>query len=143
MAEAFPRDMQSVGKQAVDALGTEPPKWRGKRRWNSLRQMRAYFATDGFGAGIPYRRTHDLARRWRYSATADERGGQLVVSNPSRKATFVQGPRAQLMHLDSGWPQLVPTAKPLQAPAQKRALARWSMLTSGTGAGIIHITGGP
>lgn len=29
-------------------------------QWDSERQKRAYFATNGFGAGIPYRRTHAM-----------------------------------------------------------------------------------
>lgn len=28
--------------------------------WDSERQKRAFFATNGFGAGIPYRRTHAM-----------------------------------------------------------------------------------
>jgi hypothetical protein len=28
--------------------------------WDSPKQMRAYYATNGFGAGIPYRRTHAM-----------------------------------------------------------------------------------
>ncbi|MFH0938248.1 MAG: hypothetical protein V1899_03070 [Planctomycetota bacterium] len=32
--------------------------------WDSERQRRAYFASDGFGAGIPYRRTGAYEKGW-------------------------------------------------------------------------------
>ena len=33
-------------------------------QWDSERQRRAYFATNGFGGGIPYRRTGAYERSW-------------------------------------------------------------------------------
>jgi hypothetical protein len=48
-------------KQTVDniqaKMGEEPGPVQRPIRWDSPKQQRAYFATDGFGAGIPYRRT--------------------------------------------------------------------------------------
>lgn len=32
--------------------------------WDSLKQKRAFFATDGFGGGIPYKRTGKIVAGW-------------------------------------------------------------------------------
>ena len=34
-------------------------------QWDSEKQRRAFFATDGFGAGIPYRRTDAYVNGWK------------------------------------------------------------------------------
>src|SRR5689334_9970305 len=43
-------------------------------QWTSDRQRKAYFATNGFGRGVPYSRTHDLVNAWKL----------LVVYQPNR-----------------------------------------------------------
>lgn len=76
------------------------------RPWKSERQRRAYFATNGFGGGIPYRRTGELEKAWKITLKTQSDTGVLAVENASKAAEFVQGDRAQPMHLDSGWPQV-------------------------------------
>lgn len=34
-------------------------------KWDSPKQRRAFFATDGFGGGIPHKRTGDYQRAWK------------------------------------------------------------------------------
>jgi hypothetical protein len=55
--------------------------------WDSIRQRRAFFASNGFGGGIPHRRTGDYQRGFRIRRIA--RGYELL--NPSRAAPFVGG----------------------------------------------------
>lgn len=43
-----------------DRISEEGKPIRYPVQWDSERQRRAYFATNGFGAGIPYRRTHKM-----------------------------------------------------------------------------------
>jgi hypothetical protein len=60
-----------------------PPPPR-RVRWDSERQKRAYFATDGFGGGIPYRRTGTYGRSWiirRNPRSARVMAGYSLIGN--------------------------------------------------------------
>ena len=53
--------------------------------WDSVRQRKAYFATDGFGRGIPTRRTGRYEKGWNivkqangYSLVNDTEGAQYI-----------------------------------------------------------------
>lgn len=104
----LPRVTRPIDKRMLAELQREPPVWTGKRRWNSKRQMRAYFATDGFGHGIPYHRTGGMVRQWKVVTIFERDGGSITAANDSPYVDFVQGNRTQMMHLDSGWPQAAP-----------------------------------
>lgn len=130
MQTAFKRNSARLRKALRDELAAEPPRFRGKRRWTSARQRAAYFASNGFGAGIPYTRSHRLAKAWRVEVEGNEQSAALVASNPSPAATFVQGPRAQRMHIDSGWNQLEPTTAKYQERFRVVLRETWSTLTN-------------
>jgi hypothetical protein len=80
--EDFARDVPRVGAAQVYEVFTfarkklkepgQPISYPVK--WDSERQRRAYFATDGFGHGIPYKRTGGYQRAW------------VIVKNPSQLA---------------------------------------------------------
>jgi hypothetical protein len=79
----------------------------GKLDWESDRQRRAYFASNGFGRGIPYQRRtapNRLVDRWRvivvYEANAIT---SIIVDNPSPIEQFVTGLRQQRFHAITGW----------------------------------------
>lgn len=74
-------------------------------RWKSQRQKRAYFASKGFGKGIPSRRTYAVLRGWKvtYRRTGDV--GMVSLINTEPHMRFVQGDDAQPFHLDTGWVQ--------------------------------------
>ncbi len=55
--------------------------------WDSEKQRKAFFATDGFGRGIPYNRTGAYERGWTYSAISN--GHQ--VANIGHNAMFLSG----------------------------------------------------
>lgn len=61
-------------------------------KWDSERQRRAYFATDGFGHGIPYRRAGKLSDSWKIVSTVatKNRVGYTIGSNLGY-AKYVQG----------------------------------------------------
>jgi hypothetical protein len=56
-------------------------------QWDSEKQRRAYFATGGFGNGIPYERTGATEQAWENTAIANG----YLVSNVGHKAVFVYG----------------------------------------------------
>ncbi len=97
----FARDVPRIAKSTIyDAYRDALAKLRkpGKRvsypvRWDSKRQQRAYFATGGFGHGIPYRRTGRYGDSWKLKANEGESGqrvGYTLISRLSY-ARFVGG----------------------------------------------------
>jgi hypothetical protein len=126
MRTAFSRNVKRLAARYLKPLKKEPPKWRGKRRWKSEKQRRAYFATDGFGSGIPYTRTHELANAWRVEfESGDPYSGVVTFVNDSPAARFVQGDDAQPMHLDSGWPQLADSVSQARPELENVAIETW------------------
>lgn len=81
--------------------------------WTSDRQRRAFYATNGFGGGIPYQRTGTLRESWTLSLIEDGNGFRLVVENSAPQAKFVYGSLAQnrtdalrfqqRFHANTGW----------------------------------------
>ena len=56
-------------------------------RWDSVRQRKAFFATDGFGGGIPHRRTGRYQKGWTISKT----GNGYSLENTMPGAEYVGG----------------------------------------------------
>lgn len=98
-----PRGNRLVQQQLVDS--EPPPRKKGdKVRWTTEKQRRAFFATDGFGHGIPYRRTGNLARAWQFVVDVTDNGLTASVRNDAPAAPFVYGRWQQGFHADQGWP---------------------------------------
>ena len=106
MLERFPELAAEAGEETANQLTPEllarlqvqPPARTENSppiQWTSERQRRAYFATDGFGAGIPYKRTGGLAAAWRVITERTATGFRIVVENPKDAARFVYGSLAQ------------------------------------------------
>lgn len=110
-----------IGDAVINGLAFTPPRRRWPQdypiEWTSERQRRAYFATNGFGAGIPYSRTGRLQDGWRLTKNEFD----VVFENPSRIGKFVFGtfdiPEAdalramQRFHAITGWKPVYTTAQ--------------------------------
>ena len=117
--QAQPQLLKSTLEGAARAIRPEvmkavtlvpgPPKY--PLRWASEKQRRAFFATNGFGKGIPYKRTGQLIAAWQVKVSVrgvggGRGGGVITVENPAKAARYVYGPQQQPFHLDTGWPTL-------------------------------------
>ena len=71
-------------------------------QWESEKQRRAYFATDGFGGGIPYVRTGNLASGWEFTEQ-DSNYTTVSLENSVPNSPFVQGDNLQRGHAADGW----------------------------------------
>lgn len=120
--DAFDEINVEIGEEVVsaiepfllDELHYYPGEVKYPIQWTSERQRKAFFATDGFGAGIPYRRTGRLRDAWR--VVSDVQGGAFTmrVENDADSARFVVGSLAQNVsaaqrfqqrfHANTGWP---------------------------------------
>lgn len=97
-----------LANQALAALKREPGPPVYPIRWTSEKQRRAFFASRGFGRGIPARRGNPPAvlEGWQAIFVPTDDGGALVLINDVRHVDFVQGYRAQGFHEDTGYVQL-------------------------------------
>jgi hypothetical protein len=97
-----------AANRAIRALRTVPGPPIHPIRWTNERQRRAYFASKGFGRGVPSRRGSppEVTAGWRGEFIPTQDGGILALINESDHVDFVQGFRAQGFHLDTGWVQL-------------------------------------
>ena len=85
-----------------------PPSASGNPtlRWKSERQRRAFFASNGFGAGIPYERRAgpgDLLGAYDVTLDATDANGTITLTNSDPAAPFVVGEFQQPFHVDTGW----------------------------------------
>jgi hypothetical protein len=103
MQRAMKRRQSRLKKLTLAIVAVEPGTPHYPIRWASQRQRRAYFATDGFGHGIPYRRTGALTEAWDAQFVFDADGGSFVIENTSPIATYVIGDQQQPWHADTGW----------------------------------------
>lgn len=86
-----------------------PPPAKKPIQWTSEKQRRAFFATDGFGHGIPYRRRRPgIEAEWQVSLYVDSGGATVSIINPNPAAPFVYGRWKQQFHTNTGWPDARP-----------------------------------
>jgi len=81
-----------------------PPESNEPFLWSSEKQRRAYFATDGFGKGIPYRRTNEIANSGEF--VVEKKYSSLYISyqNAAPYFKWVQGQFSQIIgHITRGW----------------------------------------
>lgn len=74
--------------------------------WKSARQRRAFFATNGFGGGIPYQRTRTLQKSWVFAIDEYPGGAEVRIGNTAAYARFVIGADQQPFHRNTGWPHV-------------------------------------
>ncbi|MFA7386081.1 MAG: hypothetical protein WCZ87_00315 [Thiohalobacteraceae bacterium] len=107
------RDIVPYARHYVDkTLRVAPPRrqWPGDYplEWTSEKQRKAYWATNGFGAGIPYRRTNTLIHDWHVIADYQAGFTGVQVYNLNDAAQYVYGDdqalHKQWFHTVTGWP---------------------------------------
>lgn len=110
------RDLRPfISAEVQDRLQRAPGGVHYPIQWTSERQRLAFFASDGFGHGIPYNRTDQLIRAWH--VRGDYRGGFTGISvyNDAPHAQYVygdaQGVHQQQFHINTGWPRFVDQAQ--------------------------------
>lgn len=81
------QDIYEAMQRARERVKKYPPSPR-RVRWDSEKQKRAYFATNGFGGGIPYVRTGTYGRSWyirRNPRNARAMAGYSLISNAEQR----------------------------------------------------------
>lgn len=110
MERAYNRASSRLRSRLLEQLRQQPGAPQYPLRWMSERQRRAYFATNGFGHGIPYQRTGALAQGWHVEYGSLDNGGAITIWNDAPSEVYVEGYQQQPFHQDTGWlfaPQLI------------------------------------
>ena len=127
-AQTIAKDLSPVPgkvKYPIEWTRSAQPAGRAPNMYDGTysKQKAAFFATDGFGKGIPSKRSGKLGKSWRMESepinTAFETGIELVTTNKAKYAPFVLGAPPgikpmQQFHRNTGW-QAVETRFPLFA----------------------------
>lgn len=104
---ALPKEVDAELKYTANRIAKRMGK-AGKAvrypfKWASVRQRKAYFASDGFGGGIPFRRRGKYEKSWRIRKAT---GGYQVYSSYGR-ARFIAGlanGKGQSIGMKDRWP---------------------------------------
>lgn len=126
MNTAYKRQLRNSKRRfLVQLQNTEPGRPHYPIRWKTERQRRAFFATNGFGQGIPTRRTGNLINSYDLIISSDKDGGELILSNDNPAARFVIGDDQQPFHIDTGWEFIGITANRLQDELTEDLIDTW------------------
>lgn len=94
----------ALQKQADQTFGRDPGPVKKPIDWTSVKQRAAYFASNGFGAGIPYPRTDQLRTSWIVDISSHVQRDLITLRNPKRYAKYVYpGIDQQRFHAETGW----------------------------------------
>jgi len=115
--KAMKKELDAIAKAIQDPLSRDllaltPGPVRYPIEWTSEKQRRAYFATNGFGKGIPYKRKtgkRSLMGGWKVRKYVSRTGNLLTASNDAYVYPFVaEDPSRvnwwQRFHKNTGWP---------------------------------------
>lgn len=108
LRERWQQAMQQIegnrlAANSLKRLQTIPGPPNHPIKWTTKKQRKAYFASNGFGRGIPSTRTGQIVSEWQGSFEATDSGGVLVLSNWNEAVQFLQGVNMQGFHRDTGW----------------------------------------
>lgn len=120
---------EAVMNAADFKQGMYPPESNAPFVWSSERQRRAYFASNGFGAGIPFVRNFALADAGAFRV--DESSFWITYENALPWAKYVIHPSYQIIgHRTRGWKPVnqyvVSKAGKITPVIRKGVLAAWA-----------------
>lgn len=72
--------------------------------WSSDKQQQAFFASNGFGRGIPTQRTYEIANSGAFEVVKKFKSLYITYSNSAPYFKWVQGQFSQIIgHIRRGW----------------------------------------
>lgn len=121
--------LPKVRDRARQTLAQPIPPVRYPLRWKSAKQRRAFFATNGFGHGIPYQRTGRLQTGWRVETTPVDAGLAIELRNDTPYARYVVGNEQQPFHQDTGWYLADEVTLALSDYANNEIIEAWAVVS--------------
>ena len=93
-------------RQVDDLLGGDPGPVSRPFVFATEKSRKAYFATNGFGKGIPFKRDDSIRTSWRVSVLTRLSKDFVVIDNPKKAAKYLYGSPDQRQvqgHKNTGW----------------------------------------
>lgn len=133
MSRAYSRAVSGLRTQLLNDLQQEPgpPQYPITTRMTP-RQRRAFWATNGFGRGIPTQRSGALAAGYDVELLERDNGGLLQITNDAPYAPFVVGELQQGFHADTGWQPVDVVAARYEEVATDVLAETWLNVVEGT-----------
>lgn len=97
------RTQMSEGDEMLRELRQYPGAVKYPIRWTSEKQRKAFFASNGFGRGIPTQRTNALKDGWKLVNDTTGDTARLMVLNTQDYERYVTGVQRQPFHQYTGW----------------------------------------
>lgn len=130
LPETIGKKIRPLFDPMLDKLEADPGPVARPIQWTSVKQRKAYFATNGFGRGIPTKRTNRARRSWKVRDAIKQGRYQIIIENTVPYAQFLYGSLnmrslneamkpQQRFHRNTGYPLAQPIVK--QATEQARA----------------------
>lgn len=127
MATAHKRSMGRLTQRYLRVLRAEPPlPKRGVTKLMTPRQRRAFWATNGFGHGIPYVRTHAMSKGWQGEVKSLDSGGTVSLFNETPGINYVEGINQQRFLDFVGWLYAPPILEKFQQDALALTATNWT-----------------
>lgn len=125
MRRVWEQNTRGIANQLLSVVAKPPGAVKRPIQWASEKQRKAYFASNGFGKGIPYKRSGKLQRGWevKYSYASNE--GILTLENPASITPFVQGSLQQPFHRNTGWPRADLEAAKFEDDLENATIDSW------------------
>jgi len=131
MNAAYKKRIKRIRQRILDDLREYPGPVKYPFRWKSERQRRAYFATDGFGWGIPYVRTNALKDGWTTHIRDQKDGAVFEVVNNADYSVFVMGDWQQPGHIQTGWNSAAEIVAKYREQATDELISVWGEVALG------------
>jgi hypothetical protein len=141
--KAYREDINQLAKRAIATLARPAPPVKYPIRWKTERQRRAFFASDGFGRGIPTRRTGAINKGWKYEIVGDINTGLFTIYNDATSRNYftgeitfyeiyVQGIEQQPFHRITGWQSSQDVLANVMVEAENVLIERWYQVNGAT-----------
>lgn len=85
------KSLEEVAENIRRRMSEEGKPVKYPIRWDSQKQRKAFFATNGFGGGIPHKRTHKMRLGWKVKAITQGTKTGVSITNKRRGAGAVFG----------------------------------------------------
>jgi hypothetical protein len=119
----------AVNENVQRELAVDPGPVVYKFKFSTDKSRRAFFASRGFGKGIPTQRTGSVQESWTVTVSSQLQTDLLSIRNLRPEAKYVYGSATQRQvpgHARTGWGRDFPRKiAVIQEDAQSRVIAAW------------------
>jgi hypothetical protein len=112
---AFQRRARKMLPRYLAMFMEEPSSPDYPIEWTSDLQRIAFFASDGFGGGIPTVRDHSYINSFEMTLNTRNFDGFMILTNDLPEAIYIGGDLQQQFHANTGWNRIADVAA-LAAP---------------------------